>query len=297
MPQPDGLPSSLKDLPYRNAAEVSAGRDFHQHIERLLRSMDAILADKPGAVATAEAGGQSILLPSGREHAATAQAAPAAASQPSIVTRLLVRVGLRFADPAIERRFQEHFRDRFHWVSQLAMAGGLLGWVAVGPVDLWSADGGVVSTRFRFMFAAPAMAAVFGLSFSAFARRHWQAYLAGFALLGVSCMTFAVTLVTAEAWFQFEQVAMAFMLFLAFVGLAPFTFVNALGAGLCVIALYEWFFATYGTQLPTVRAIFCSVFVVLVYGIAAAGAYARERNLRWEFARRAELEKMRESKK
>jgi hypothetical protein len=43
MPDPDKLPESLKELPFRNAAIVDNGRDFHPHIDRLIRSMDLIL--------------------------------------------------------------------------------------------------------------------------------------------------------------------------------------------------------------------------------------------------------------
>ena len=46
MPQPAELPDSLKNLAYRNAAEVDGGRDFHQHMDRLIRSMDRLLAGK-----------------------------------------------------------------------------------------------------------------------------------------------------------------------------------------------------------------------------------------------------------
>jgi len=43
MPQPSDLPDSLKNLAFRNAAYVSSGRDFHLHMDRLLRSMDRLL--------------------------------------------------------------------------------------------------------------------------------------------------------------------------------------------------------------------------------------------------------------
>src|ERR1700730_8699201 len=33
MPLPAELPDGLKDLPFRNAAQIDAGRDFHQHME------------------------------------------------------------------------------------------------------------------------------------------------------------------------------------------------------------------------------------------------------------------------
>jgi hypothetical protein len=52
MPKPEELPDSLKDFSLRNAAEIDSGRDFRQHMDRLIRSIDQILglkARKPGS--------------------------------------------------------------------------------------------------------------------------------------------------------------------------------------------------------------------------------------------------------
>jgi hypothetical protein len=46
MPTVDQLPDSLKELAYRNGLDVDSGRDFDQHIERLIRSMEPILAQR-----------------------------------------------------------------------------------------------------------------------------------------------------------------------------------------------------------------------------------------------------------
>jgi uncharacterized protein len=43
MPKPAQLPESLKNFAFLNAASVDTGRDFHPHMERLLRSIDRIL--------------------------------------------------------------------------------------------------------------------------------------------------------------------------------------------------------------------------------------------------------------
>jgi tetratricopeptide (TPR) repeat protein len=48
MPSADELPDTLKSLSYHNAAEVDSGRDFHAHMDRLIRSMDAALKGKSG---------------------------------------------------------------------------------------------------------------------------------------------------------------------------------------------------------------------------------------------------------
>jgi flagellar biosynthesis GTPase FlhF len=44
MPKADQLPDTLKDLIYRNGLDVDSGRDFDQHIGRLIRNIDPILA-------------------------------------------------------------------------------------------------------------------------------------------------------------------------------------------------------------------------------------------------------------
>jgi hypothetical protein len=46
MPKPSDLPAGLTNFAYRNAAEVDTGRDFHPHMDRLIRSMDRILQSK-----------------------------------------------------------------------------------------------------------------------------------------------------------------------------------------------------------------------------------------------------------
>jgi hypothetical protein len=46
MPKAEELPDTLKSLSFHNAAEVDSGRDFHAHMDRLIRSMDAALKGK-----------------------------------------------------------------------------------------------------------------------------------------------------------------------------------------------------------------------------------------------------------
>ena len=43
MPKPSQLPAALKDFAFINAAPVDTGRDFHPHMQRLLRQLDQIL--------------------------------------------------------------------------------------------------------------------------------------------------------------------------------------------------------------------------------------------------------------
>jgi TRAP-type C4-dicarboxylate transport system substrate-binding protein len=53
MPSEAELPSSLKRFAFLNAAPVDSGRDFRPHVDRLMRSLDGILAAKGVAVSGA----------------------------------------------------------------------------------------------------------------------------------------------------------------------------------------------------------------------------------------------------
>lgn len=56
MPAQGELPDSMKDFPYLNAAQIEGGRDFHQQMDRLIRSMEQILADQPKQSASTSKG-------------------------------------------------------------------------------------------------------------------------------------------------------------------------------------------------------------------------------------------------
>jgi CubicO group peptidase (beta-lactamase class C family) len=46
MPAAGALPDSIKGFAYHNAAEVDTGRDFHPHVDRLIKSIDEVLRSK-----------------------------------------------------------------------------------------------------------------------------------------------------------------------------------------------------------------------------------------------------------
>jgi hypothetical protein len=67
MPSSTELPESMRDLAYLNAAPLDVGRDFRQHMDRLIRSIDAHLGESPvrapaGASGTATGSGSSARL-------------------------------------------------------------------------------------------------------------------------------------------------------------------------------------------------------------------------------------------
>jgi TIR domain len=56
MPKATELPESLRPFAFRQAADIDSSRDFHAHMDRLIRSMDGLLARKVEAPAPAAKG-------------------------------------------------------------------------------------------------------------------------------------------------------------------------------------------------------------------------------------------------
>jgi hypothetical protein len=57
MPKPRDLPDMMKDLAFRQATEVDMRRDFHSHMDRLIRVMDQLLAKANSESAATDAEG------------------------------------------------------------------------------------------------------------------------------------------------------------------------------------------------------------------------------------------------
>ncbi len=73
MPSADQLPPSLKDFAFRNAVKVDTGQDFDYHMDRLIRSMDAILGQtrsSPPSRETKAPTGSTAKAPTGVNKAA-----------------------------------------------------------------------------------------------------------------------------------------------------------------------------------------------------------------------------------
>src|SRR6202161_602450 len=54
MPNSDQLPPSLKDFAFRNAVRVDTGQDFDYHMDRLIKSMDGVMAQPQKSPPSAE---------------------------------------------------------------------------------------------------------------------------------------------------------------------------------------------------------------------------------------------------
>ena len=83
MPKIADLPDTLKDIIYLNAAPIDGGRDFHQHMDRLIRSMEENL----GLNFKSRGGPQGLpiaLMDKAQERGATKADSLATAAQPQL---------------------------------------------------------------------------------------------------------------------------------------------------------------------------------------------------------------------
>lgn len=65
MPDAADLPESLRNFAFLNAAEVDSGRDFHQHMDRLVQGLDSLIEKRSGQAAAAAAPSVAPAAPSG----------------------------------------------------------------------------------------------------------------------------------------------------------------------------------------------------------------------------------------
>lgn len=77
MPKVEQLPDSLKDLAYRNGLRVDAAQDFDHHLDRLLRALDKLLADRKSVPAAGQAAERAAADPASSEGGASSGMLPA----------------------------------------------------------------------------------------------------------------------------------------------------------------------------------------------------------------------------
>jgi hypothetical protein len=157
-------------------------------------------------------------------------------------------------------------------------------YVVYGAADMAMESGGVLSTRFRFMIALPLMATFFALSFRPFARRHSQAFIMAFGVVGTACTYINVYLIAADSPFRIDNgnATMNIMLLLGFVALLPLSVGSTIVLGSIVVAAHAVLAMQAGMSLST--SWLCYLHVSSMFMVACCVAYWRERFYPAEFS-------------
>jgi hypothetical protein len=196
----------------------------------------------------------------------------------------IAAAGLRFPETVVEKEYQDYFSEKSFIIAQFAMLLAAATYVVYGVVDMAMESGGVLSTRFRFMIALPLMATFFALSFRPFARRHSQAFIIAFGVVGMACTYINVYLIAADSPFRIDNgnATMNAMLMLGFLALLPLSVGSTIVLGSIVVAGHAVLAMQAGMSLSTSWLFY--LHVSSMFTVACCIAYWRERFYRTAFA-------------
>jgi hypothetical protein len=290
MPSPAELPDGLKDLAFRNAAQIDAGRDFHQHMERLIRSMDRIL--EQNSVREVSGRFDNVYQPSSSARKNVERPPPRTESLSTDgsaeggLNSVLTKYGLRFVDAETESKFLADYRERFYSLGQSAIAIAIAGWLVFGSTALVASQGKDLASIKFFYIAAPILLIVFFASFLKITKQMWQTYFVLTTLAFIAMAYTSARVLQEESWFRPEYVTMTFMGGIVLVGMAPVLVVYAalLESTMAAVALYYIVFDLHMVEFPTLYAIFSCVFLGGTLVVGCCFAVIRETSLRREFA-------------
>jgi hypothetical protein len=199
---------------------------------------------------------------------------------------LLVKYGIRFSDPHVEREFLLHYRQQFYFLGQSAIGIAVAAWLVFGSIGLTATQGSyLVSIKF-FYLAAPVLFFLLSAGFLSLAKERWQTYYALTTLVFTALIYVSGHMLQEQPWFRAEYITMTYMMGIALVGMAPVLIINALilQAIMVGVALYYILNDVQMAEFPTLYAIFSSVFLATTLLIGFCFSVTRERSLRREFA-------------
>jgi diguanylate cyclase (GGDEF)-like protein len=218
-------------------------------------------------------------------------AQPLRATDAGAASALPLRLLLRFADAAYERRFVRHYVAFYFRYAQASLVLGALLILGDYLADRW-AHGPGQGNLLRLTTAMPVLLAVLFYTTLPSARRHWQLLMAGFIVTITLCLFVVLTRIDAEggagltSWVGILN--FTFLEFYCFVILGV-QFRYALVSGLIILAAFAYTLWTH-VDVPSANAAYWSYHVLTVFILAAGVGWWREFLLRKEFVARAALD-------
>jgi hypothetical protein len=268
MPRTTALPAALKDLPFLNAAEVEAGRDFNQHVERLIRAMDSILNIKSAPFAPSLA----------TQSPERSQSPHKLSYQPELLAKGLPA----FSDDAQKSEFGEFFRQQSVGQARIAMAIGVAAWIFTGISDLASDKPPFLIIEYRTLIAIPTVLLLFALINSKLAQRFWQPFLSAISIIAtVNVIVGMIVSYETAPQFDLNIFIIGALLTISFGCLMPLGFVSSLwtcGVGFSLVSALLFFIRQ--PALMTVLALIC---VICALAALICVAFSRERAFRLLF--------------
>ena len=271
MPKSSALPESIQRMCFLNAAEVDDGRDFHQHVDRLIRAMDRLLTE-------AKLGG---LAQKSKNHPIGDVAAPLPLRADVTAPKDSVSENRNVSDASVAKSsaaFSAFFCAQTTTMARVALIAGTAAWVLTGAADLANQKEVPAMSEYRGLIGFPVAFAIFAASYMSLAQRYWQTYLSAICVIN-SLVIFSAAWVSYETEqpFDLEKACIAVLVTLAALTLTPLRFLNAVGISVFGMGLiYLFLILTNQLFLSTA---WMQAEVALAYFLACAIAYYREKHL------------------
>jgi hypothetical protein len=275
MPKSSALPDSLQKLCFLNAAEVDDGRDFHLHVDRLIRAMDRLLTEsKLGALAQ-----KTETRPMKDVAAPPALHDEAAAPQEQLPDKRDVPEESNSTESPL---FSSFFREQTVTMARFTLVLAFAAWIAGAAVQTGS-QMQMPMTVYRGLIAVPILATAFAASYSSLAQRYWQTFLSIMAVLN-GLAIFVGVLVTykynTEPTFDMNPWVDVCLMAVGGGALLPVRFLNA--AWICVYGLGLFYFLLFWIGKSLLSTLFMQFAVVVMFCVFCGAAYFREQLL-WAF--------------
>lgn len=272
MPKSTTLPDSLQKLCFLNAAEVDDGRDFHQHVDRLIRAMDRLLTESRLGGLAEKAENRTLRevdppSPLRTETAASNEQLPDD------------RVIQDMPDSKKSAAFATFFCEQTLTTARLAMGLGIATFVLFGVVDFGRELQIPELNAYRGLIAVPSVVIIFAASYWPLAQRYWQTFLS------VVCVFQGLVLFMA-AWvshrsettsFDLERWLVNAMLLVAIGAILPLRL--PIAAIMTVFGLGMIYLFLFWTNQSLVATLWLQLAFGLTLAVFCAAAYFREQLL------------------
>jgi hypothetical protein len=271
MPKSSALPESLQKLCFLNAAEVDDGRDFHQHVDRLIRAMDRVLTESKlsGLAQKAESGTvRDIAAPLPMRNEPVAP-----------IEQLLDKRDAQEASDSKESvSFSAFFCAQTTTMARVGILVLSAGWALTGAADLANEKLVPAMSTYRGLIALPVAFAVFAASYMSLAQRYWQTFLSAIcAIFGLVIFNAAWLAYQTEQPFDLEKWCIFVLVAMTGLALIPLRFLNAVGMSVFAAGL-AYLFLILTKQLLFSTA-WMQVEVIMVLFLVCAIDYFREKHL------------------
>src|SRR5262245_47505078 len=270
MPKSSALPESLQKLCFLNAAEVDDGRDFHQHLDRLIRAMDRLLTESnPGALEQ-----KSQNRPIRDDSVSLRPRDVAAAPKEQVPKNHSVQ---EISDARQSAEFRSFFCAQTTTMARVALLVSFAGWLLLGAVALANETPMPAMSEYGGLIGIPVVFAVFAASYMSLAQRYWQTFLSAICVM-LGLVNFSAAWVyQTEQPFDLEQSYIFALGASAVLALIPLRFLNAVGMSVFVAGL------TYLNLFLTKQLLFSTAWMqavlILALFLVCTIAYFREKHL------------------